>query len=95
MRGAISQDHRETIQRVKQAMSQASGGIVGVEQALRKHGANGGVTINFDQFLVALSRVEASLTLDEIKDFFSLVQGNQKRQKGKEPTESVQIAEVL
>lgn len=48
VKGGISQDNRETIFRVKQALSQATGGLVGVEQALRKNGANGGVTINFD-----------------------------------------------
>lgn len=83
--------------RVKQALSQASGGLVGVEQALRKHGANGGVTINFDQFLVALSRVDASLTLDDIKEFFALV-GGSRHSKGRDATQfgdSVQIAEML
>ena len=56
------------------------------------------MSINFDQFLVALSRVDVSLTLDEIKDFFSIVQGNQKRSKGKEATQfadSVHVTEVL
>jgi hypothetical protein len=46
-----------------------------------------------------LSRVDAALTLDEIKDFFTLAQGNPRRSKGKlEPiqfNDSVQIAEVL
>jgi Ca2+-binding EF-hand superfamily protein len=83
-RGGVTQEHRELVGRVKQALSQAIGGIVGVEQAMRKFGQNGGVSINFDQFLVALSRVDASLTLEEIKEFFGLVQGNQSKAKGKQ-----------
>jgi hypothetical protein len=81
--GGLTTEHRELIAKVKNAFKQANGGIVGVEQAFRKFGS-GGVSINFDQFLVALSRVDASLSMEEIKEFFALVQGNaNKRSRGK------------
>ena len=89
-RGGLSHDSRELITRVKQAVNQASGGMVGLEQALRKNSANGGVAVQFDQFLVALSRTNVSLTLDDIKDFFALLQGRKGRQD-----EPVQVAEIL
>lgn len=44
---------------------------------MRKLGGSGGVTITQDDMLIALSRVNASLTLDDIKEFFVAINGNQ------------------
>jgi len=72
-----------------------------VEQSLRKFGSQGGVSITQDELLIALSRVDAAVTLEEIKEFYSVVQGNS-RSPGKpidqhhHPSDNtVQIAEVL
>jgi hypothetical protein len=45
-RGGIASDSKELINKVKQTLNQAIGGMVGVEQALRKAGSQGGVVIN-------------------------------------------------
>ena len=47
-RGAISSDSRDFITKVKQTLNQATGGMLGIEQALRKYGSHGGVAISQD-----------------------------------------------
>ena len=75
--------------------------MTGVEQSLRKFGSQGGVSITQDELLIALSRVDAAVTLEEIKEFFSIVQGSSST-PGKPASQhlhpsdhTVQIAEVL
>ena len=58
--------------------SQASGGIGALESALRKIGSNGGLTVTQDDLIIALSKVDAQLNLEDIKDFFRMVRGERR-----------------
>ena len=79
---------RDAIEKVRNSCTQAAGGLAGVEQALRKFGGKGGDTVSHEELLIALSHVNAVLTLDEVKDFFNVVRG------GTLNTE-VQVGEVM
>lgn len=70
---------REAIEKVKQEVGQASGGLIGLEQALRRVGAAGGNTVTQDDLIIALSRIDAQLSLDDVKEFFSAVKGSKER----------------
>ena len=59
---------RDTIERVKQSLCQASGGLNGFEQALRKFGQ--GDNISQEDLILAMSRVNADVGLEDIKYFF-------------------------
>ena len=50
------------------------------EECLRKIGSNGGVNITRDDVTIALSRINAQLTLDDIRAFFNVVSGGQPRE---------------
>lgn len=65
-------------ERVKASAQQASGGLGGLEMAMRKFSTKGaGETINQDDLLLAFSRANASgLNIDDVKDFYGSVQGN-------------------
>jgi hypothetical protein len=52
---------------------QANGGIQGVDQTLRKVGGRGGEMVSQEELLLALNRANATLSLDEIKEFFQHV----------------------
>lgn len=73
---------RDTIEKVKIGVGQANGGIMGVEQALRKVGSNGGQVISMDDLIIGLSRVNARLSLDEIKEFFKIAKGGKDAEEG-------------
>ena len=63
------------VERVKISLSQARGGIQAFEATLRKLGGNGGEFVSQDDLTIALSRVNAQLTLDDIRDFYRAVGG--------------------
>ena len=64
---------RDSIEKIKAGVSQAVGGMMGMEQSLRKISTTGGATVSQDELIIALSKIGAQMTLDEIKDFFKVV----------------------
>lgn len=68
---------RNVIERVKHSIVQARGGMQAFEATMRKLGGSGGLTISQEDMLIALSRVNAQLTLDDIREFFNAINGNQ------------------
>ena len=69
---------------------QATGGITGVESSMRRVGTRGGELISQEELLLALCRSNTSLSIDEVKDFFTYVQSNSGRKD-----DFVSIKEVL
>ena len=69
----ITPENRVLISKLKQNLQQCNVGMTGVEPSLRKFGSQGGVSITQDELLIALSRVDAAVTLEEIKEFYSIV----------------------
>ena len=67
---------RDVVERVKLSLNQARGGLQNFEATLRKLGANGGELVSIDDVTIALSRVNAQLSLDDIKEFFRAVAGD-------------------
>jgi len=89
---------REQIERIKVGVGQGTGGVMGFEQALRKIGSNGGVTVSQEDIIIALSKVDAQLSLDEIKAFYKVVRGNsgQRQDVGAVGGDDVvQVAEIM
>ena len=58
------------------SLSQARGGIQAFEATLRKLGGSGGELDSQDDMTIALSRVNAQLTLDDIREFYRAVGGD-------------------
>lgn len=50
------------------------------EATLRKLGGNGGVMVSRDDLTIALSRVNASVSLEDIREFYKAVGGETRRQ---------------
>ena len=73
------------------SLSQARGGIAAFEATLRKLGSNGGELVSQDDMTIALSRVNAQLTLDDIKEFYRAVGGGD---SAGNDDQLVQVAEV-
>ena len=67
---------RDVVERVKDSLSQARGGIPAFEATLRKLGGNGGELVSQDDLTIALSRINAQLTLDDIREFYRAVGGD-------------------
>ena len=61
------------LEKIRQQVLQATGGLTGIEQSLRKLGARGGELVSQEELLLALCRSNATLSIDEVKDFFSYV----------------------
>ena len=75
-------NQRDVIERVKQSLSQARGGVGAFEATLRKLGGNGGLVVSQDDLTIALSRVNAALSLDDIRDFYRAVNGDTTSRSG-------------
>ena len=63
-------------------LMQARGGLQAFEATLRKLGGNGGTVVSLDDMTIALSRVNASLTLDDIREFYKAFGGVTRRPDG-------------
>lgn len=57
------------------SLQQARGGYQAFEATLRKLGSNGGTMVSKDDVTIALSRVNAAITLDDVREFFSSICG--------------------
>jgi len=49
---------------------------------LRKIGSNGGLSVTLDDLTIAMSRVNAQVTLDDIREFFYASGGETRRSDG-------------
>ena len=65
----------DIIERVKQSVVQARGGLQAFEAALRKLGTNGGLYVSCDDLTIALSRLNALLSLEDAREFFCVIAG--------------------
>ena len=68
------------------------------ESTLRKLGGNGGVAISLEDMTIAMSRINAQATLDDIRDFFKTVGGVTRRTDGQYTAgddQQVQVGEIL
>ena len=63
-------------------MLQARGGLPAFEAAMKKLGGSGGVTVSQDELMLALSRVNASVNLEDIREFYRAVGGETRSHGG-------------
>ena len=71
--GSTKSSGGNLVDKVRQQISQGSGGLGGFEQSMKKLGSKGGESVNREELLLAFSRNNATLNLDEVRDFFSIV----------------------
>lgn len=46
---------------------------------MRRIGSNGGQTVSQDDLIIALSKVDAQLNLEDIKDFYRIAKGERRQ----------------
>ena len=66
---------RDAIERVRHSLEQSRGGLHAFEATLRKLGGSGGMMVSQDDLTIALSRLNAALTLEDIREFYRAVGG--------------------